>query len=51
LKETRRWLHLIAKVPLIKEPTRVSPLLAETEELVKIFASSIRTARNRKTSR
>ncbi len=48
LKETRRWLRLIVKAGLIHEPDRVGPLLTETEELVRIFAASIRTARSRK---
>lgn len=45
LKETRRWIHLIQIVPLIKQPHRLDPLLEETEALIKIFAASIRTAR------
>lgn len=40
LKETRRWLRLIKRVPLLKP--------AEVEELIKIFAASLRTARTRK---
>jgi four helix bundle protein len=47
LKESRRWLRLIKRVPLLK-PDEVDPLSAETEELVKIFAASLRTARRRK---
>jgi four helix bundle protein len=46
LKESRRWLRLIQRVPLL-DPTEVDPLLAETEELIKIFAASIRTARKK----
>jgi len=44
LKESRRWLRLIKRVPMLK-PEDVDPLLAETEELIKIFASSIQTRR------
>ncbi len=44
LKESRRWLKLIKRVPMLT-PEEVDPLLAETEELIKIFASSIRTAK------
>ena len=51
LKESRRWLRLIAKAQLLEESSRVAPLLAETEELTRIFAASIRTARSRKTRR
>jgi four helix bundle protein len=43
LKEIRRWLRFIARVELL--PTnRVRPLLIETEELIRIFSASIRTA-------
>jgi four helix bundle protein len=51
LKETRRWLSLVVKAQLIKEPALIQPLLVETEELIKIFAASIRTARTRKKGR
>ena len=44
LRETKRALKLTRKVPLIESPTVVVPLLAETEELIKIFFVSIRTA-------
>jgi four helix bundle protein len=43
LKEIKRWIRLVARVELI--PTkRVRPLLIETEELIRIFSASIRTA-------
>ena len=48
LKESRRWLCLIVKAQLIKESARVEPLLVETEELIRIFAVSIRTARSKR---
>jgi four helix bundle protein len=48
LRESRRWLLLIQRVPLIREPDQVGPLLAETEELIRIFYRSIQTARNRR---
>lgn len=48
LRESRRWLLLIQRVPLIREPEQVGPLLAETEELIRIFYRSIQTARNRR---
>jgi four helix bundle protein len=51
LKESRRWLCLIVKARLIRDPALVGPLLAETEELIKIFAASIRTARGGKRSK
>lgn len=43
LHESLGWLKLIARVPLLP-PREVEPLIHETEELVKIFSTSIRTA-------
>ena len=43
IRETRRWLRLIHRVPLLA-PAKVGPLLDETEALIKIFTASIRTA-------
>ena len=48
LKESRRWLRLIERVPLLKPESQVKPGLAETEELIRIFSASIRTAQKRK---
>ena len=49
LRESQRWLKLIQRVPLIKKSELLDDLLQETEELIKIFATSIKTAqRNRK---
>ncbi len=45
LRESRRWLLLIQRVPLLSETKPVLELLSETEELIRIFAASIRTAR------
>lgn len=47
LRETRRWLRLIQRVPMIKSPAQVEPLLEETESLIKIFFTSIRTAQRK----
>ena len=44
LRESKRGLLLTRKVPLVKSLADVEPLLAETEELIKIFFVSIRTA-------
>ena len=44
LRESRRWLRLIKRVPLIKPPAKLDPLIEETVELIKIFWASIRTA-------
>ncbi len=43
LKETRRWLRLACKSSIIS-PAKTDAILNETEELFKIFFSSIRTA-------
>ena len=44
LRETQRWLRLIQRVPLVKKPDHVEPLLQETDELIRIFVASIKTA-------
>ena len=43
LNESKRWLRLIKRIPLLEE-AQVGVLLKESEELTRIFASSIRTA-------
>jgi four helix bundle protein len=43
LKETRRWLRLIQKSKMLPEKSLI-PILAESEELIRIFFTSIRTA-------
>jgi four helix bundle protein len=43
LKEIKRWIRLIARLELIPIK-RVRALLIETEELIRIFSASIRTA-------
>ncbi len=45
LRETRGWLRFIVKAELLSEQ-KVTPLLAECEELAKIIAQSTLTARN-----
>jgi four helix bundle protein len=44
LRESQRSLRLIIKIPLVKNPGTVEPLLRETDELIRIFVASIRTA-------
>ena len=46
-RESKRWLLLIQRVPLIASASPVDPVLRETEELIKIFVVSIRTAEKR----
>ncbi len=45
LRESRRWLKLIRRVPLLTDTAALDAALNETDELVRIFAASIRTAR------
>jgi four helix bundle protein len=44
LRETQRWLRLVQSVPLIENPQLLNAILKETEELIKIFVTSIKTA-------
>jgi len=44
LRETQRWLKLIQRVPLIEKPELLHDMIQETEELIKIFVTSIKTA-------
>jgi four helix bundle protein len=48
LRESFRWLRLIQHSGLIKPPSRVQPLLEETDELIRIFVASVKTAEKRK---
>jgi four helix bundle protein len=43
LKETRRWLRLLQKASLVPGK-KMGAILGETEELIKIFFTSVRTA-------
>jgi len=43
LKESRRWLRLLQKATLVPERKMIA-ILGETEELIKIFFASVRTA-------
>ena len=43
LRETSRWLKLITRVSLIEKTELLDPLIKETDELTRIFVSSIRT--------
>jgi four helix bundle protein len=44
LRETQRWLRIIQRVPLIEKPELLNDILEETEQLIKIFVTSINTA-------
>lgn len=45
LRESRRWLRLIQRVPLVEKPDLLEGLPTAAEELVRIFAASLRTAK------
>lgn len=49
LRETQRWLKLVERVPLIDEPQEVRALLAEVDQLIRIFRASIQTAQRNRT--
>ncbi|MFW6158828.1 MAG: four helix bundle protein [Planctomycetota bacterium] len=51
LRETHRWLRLCRRVPLLKEPQKLDELTQETDELIAIFYTSIRTAKARRKPR
>jgi len=48
-RESYRWLRLCKRVPLVRPSDALDPLLAETDELIAIFVTSIRTAERVKT--
>ena len=48
LIETRRWLRLVHRVPLLEKPKKVEPLVDETQQLILIFAKSLQTAERRR---
>lgn len=47
LRETNRWLQLVREVPLVEEFCETDKLLRESEELVRIFKASVRTAKTK----
>ncbi len=44
LRETRIWVLMIMRANLIKPVSRIEPLLDETDQLISIFVTSIKTA-------
>ncbi len=50
LRETKRWLKLIQYIKLVNNSDRLDELLDETEQLIKIFLKSIKTAQNNSSS-
>lgn len=48
LRESLRWINLAKLVPLVEKPREADKMLAETDELIRIFHKSIETAKRRK---
>jgi len=48
LRESRRWMRLAQRADLLDQPERLTPLLDEADELIRIFAASLRTAEKRR---
>ena len=46
LRESKRWIRLIQRIPLIKPAEKLNDILNETEELIKIFVTSIKTVKS-----
>lgn len=46
LRESRRWLRLVQRTPLVAKPELLTEILKEADELIRIFAASIRTAQS-----
>lgn len=47
LRGSHRWLRLVKRVPMVNPATEVEPVLKETDELIRIFVTSIRTAKRK----
>jgi len=51
LRETRRWARLIAKKKWLGKDDQLSFVLAESEELIRIFKASVQTADHNRLTR
>jgi four helix bundle protein len=47
LRETHRWLRLASLIPLAPSES-ITPIIKETDELIRIFVASVRTANQRR---
>tara|TARA_Y100000031_G_C7899598_1_gene238933 strand:- start:149 stop:529 length:381 start_codon:yes stop_codon:yes gene_type:complete len=47
LRETRIWLLMIVKVNLIKPVSKLESLISENNELISIFVTSVKTAKEK----
>ena len=43
IRETYRCMRLIQHIPLVPAPSKLDPLIDESDQLIRIFVSSIRT--------
>ena len=50
LRETRVWLLIIVRANLIEPVSKLESLIHENNELISIFVTSVRTAKERNTS-
>ena len=48
LRESRRLMRLAHRADLLEQPERLTPLLDEADELIRIFAASLRTAEKKR---
>jgi four helix bundle protein len=48
LRETKVWLLMIAKANLIKSASQLDPLINENDQLISIFVSSVKTAKQKR---
>jgi four helix bundle protein len=44
LRETKRWLRLVGRLKILQQSANPAACLNEVEELIRIFAASVRTA-------
>ena len=49
LRETKIWIKMIMRANLIPKPERLGPLLQESEELIMILHTSVKTTRENDT--
>jgi four helix bundle protein len=48
LRESDRWMKLIQRAKMMPKAAEIPPLLDETDQLIRIFVTSIRTAESRR---
>jgi four helix bundle protein len=48
LRETRVWLMMTAKANLVKSASKLDPLIDECNQLISIFVTSVKTARQKR---